>query len=112
MCLAIFNLGDFYGEYKEQGESVLEFATKERAFEWRATESAPKELVEIADKYNHIKNLVYSALAMFGLIMLFDYPLDKENHFFTSILNKIKKLEAKENEISSNDNQGPKDGGK
>lgn len=88
LFLAVFNLGDLYGTYSEEGESINNFFTKQTRYEWDSIEAPPKIVTDQINAYNHIVRLIWIALIFSFGVMFFDYFIDPENHFVTTIKNK------------------------
>lgn len=96
LFLAVFNLGELFGRYSEEGESINQFFTKKTGYEWSNIESPPQILIDQLNDYNHIHKLIWIALIFSFAVMFFDYFVDPEHHFVTTIKNKwgpkLKKL--------------------
>lgn len=88
LCLAVFNLGALFGKYSTEEESEITFFTKTTEYKWSSTEGPPQIVTDQINDYNHIKNLVLIAVFLSFAVMFFDYFLDPEHHFVTTIKNK------------------------
>jgi len=93
--LAVFNCGLFFGENKQEGQSIMDVVTQERTYEWDVIDKPPQEFIDLASRYNNIVRFVYIALFSFAGVLTFDYFIDPEHHFATELKKRWNNLKQK-----------------
>lgn len=94
LVLISFKLGALYGEFKD-GQSLMEFATSDKLYEWNRYESPPQELIDQTTAYNKVVIYVWYIIGVNFMIMIVDYYLNPETHYFTKIIEKLKEIDEK-----------------
>ena len=89
LFLAVFNLGDLYGTYSEEEETINQFFTKKTRYEWDSLEAPPKIVTNQIEDYNRIHRLIWISLLFSFGVMLCDYFVDPEHHFATKLKEKF-----------------------
>ena len=119
IAYAIFMLGLFAGDFRTEDQTVLEFFMTEDSYtvstgHWDKSDlnltdgygfsieltgdggDIPPELQKKVDRYNEITGIVWIAVILHFLVMIADYPIDPKNHFFTKLIDIIKKQAGKD----------------
>jgi len=96
LFLAVFNLGTLFGRYSEEEETINHFFIKKTRYEWSSIESPPQIVIDQINDYNKIHTLILISLLFSFAVLFFDYFVDPEHHFVTTLKKKwgpkLKKL--------------------
>ena len=93
LCIAIFNAGAFYGEYKQPLEGIYSFFSRDRVYAYDSDGRLPEPALAQIGRYNSVINMIWYALFFMFLYLVLDYFVDPKHHFFYAIRKKLRRFE-------------------